>query len=179
MQYILNETEMQEFRTLKEENSKLSHKLEVASKTREMDRQQIANLDGLVAQAKQSIKERDERIEAFKFAITVDNKKLAEQAHELLVKDAELADLSSKLREAKRDCEGTSKALTETQKISAARLSAMNFLQSEVRRLKAENVCIVTNPRNGHVRVVSVAKTDAFRQHGWTVSEEYHVDRPA
>lgn len=193
MQYILNETEYQAFVALKEENAKLSHKLAVASKTREMDRLQINNLEGLVAQGKQSIKERDQRIADLKHVRDLDNKKLAEQAHELLCKDAELANFSSQVRslveenqtycnqiaEMKRDCADTSKVLAATQKISAERLALVNNLLELVRRLKAEHVCIAQNPKTGTVKVVSVVKADTYRKFGWTVSEEYLVDRPA
>lgn len=130
-------------------------------------------------QAKLSIKERDERLADLVKSRQLDQKALANQAHELLVKEAELANLSSKLREAKRDCEGTSACLAETEKISASRLKSMNNLIREVRRLKSEHVCIATNPQNGHVKVISVAKTDTYRKFGWMVSEEYLVDRPA
>ena len=179
MQYILNETEFQAFVALKEENAKLSHKLAVATKTREIDRLQINDLSGFVAQGKQSIKERDQRIADLRHVRDLDNKKLAEQTHELLIKEAELADLSGKLREVKRDCEGTSKALAETQKISAARLATMNNLLKEVRRLKNEHVCVAQNPKTGTVKVISVVKADTYRKFGWAVSEEYLVDRPA
>lgn len=207
MQYILNETEFQAFQNLKEKNAKLISDLAFANAVCEKDRVQINNLNGLVAQGKQSIKERDQRIVDLKHARDLDNKKLAEQAHELLVKEAELADLSSKnrsmtndiewyqrelgrlqkdlgikdeaLREAKRDCEGTSARLAETEKISAARLDTMNYLQAENRRLRAEHVCVAQNPKTGTVRVVSVVKADTYRKFGWIVSEEYLVDRPA
>ena len=186
MQYILTETEYQEililkkqaheFLTLKEQNSDLSRKLE-----------------GLVAQGKQSIKERDQRIADLKRARDLDNKKLSEQAHELLVKEAEIADLSSKVRsltkenqtylaqieEMKRDCEGTSRALREAQRVSATRLDFMNRLTQEVRHLRAEHVCIAQNPKTGTVKVISVVKADTYRKFGWTVSEEFLVDRPA
>ena len=186
MQYILTETEYQEilaskkqaheFLTFKEQNSDLSHKLE-----------------GLVAQGKQSIKERDQRIADLKRARDLDNKKLAEQAHELLVKEAEIADLSSKVRsltkenqtylsqieEMKRDCEGTSRVLKKTQEISATRLNLMNKLIQEVRHLRAEHVCVAQNPKTGTVKVISVVKADTYRKFGWTVSEEFLVDRPA
>lgn len=158
MQYILNETEFQAFVALKEENAKLSHKLAVATKTREMDRCQIDELSR---------------------SYTTLNTKLAEQAHELLVKDAELADLSGKLREVKRDCEGTSARLAEVEKISATRLASMNNLMREVRRLRAEHVCVAQNPKTGTVKVISVVKADTYRKFGWAVSEEYLVDRPA
>lgn len=186
MQYILTETEYQEiltlkkqaheFLTLKEQNSDLSHKLE-----------------GLVAQGKQSIKERDQRIADLKHVCDLRNKKLAEQAHELLVKEAEIADLSSKVRsltkenqtylaqieEMKRDCEGTSRVLREAQRVSAARLNSMNELIQKVRSLRAEHVCIAQNPNTGTTRVVSVIVADTYRKFGWTVSEEFLVHRPA
>ena len=179
MQYILNETEFQAFKALKEENAKLSHKLAVTRKTREMDRHQIEELG----------RARD-----------FDNKKLAEQAHELLVKEAELAEFSSavrklneqllatqkawekqekQIRELKRDCEGTSARLAATETISAIRLDTMNTLMQDVRRLKNEHVCIAQNPKTGTVKVISVVKADTYRKFGWTVSEKYLVDRPA
>lgn len=116
------------------------------------------------------------------------------QAHEFLtLKEAEISDLSSKVRsltkenqtylaqikEMKRDCEGTSRALREAQRVSATRLDFMNRLTQEVRHLKAEHVCVVQNPKTGTVKVVSVVKADTYRRFGWTVSEEFLVDRPA
>lgn len=221
MQYILNETEywsmkdlMATVESLTDANDELtqkleisekvnadylkdlqsmSHRLEVSESVHKKDLLQINNLSGLVEQGKQSIKERDQRIAALKEAYNLHNKKLAEQAHELLVKEAELADLASKVRslmkekqtycnqiaEMKRDCEGTSRVLKETQEISASRLTSMNNLMQEVRRLRAERVCVAQNPRTGTVRVISASRADIYRQHGWTVSDEYIVDRPA
>ena len=158
MQYILNETEFQAYLALKEENAKLSHKLAVASKVSEEDRAQIKNLSGLVEQGKQSIKERDARL------------------NDLV---AENQTYCNQIAEMKRDCIGTSKVLAETQKISAMRLELMDNLIQEVRRLKAEKVCVAQNPKTGTVKVISVVKADTFRKFGWTVSEEYLVDRPA
>lgn len=200
MQYLLNETEYQAYLAFKVENAKLSHKLAVANEVREKDRNQLNHLYGLVEQSKQSIKERDQRIADLKHVRDLDNKKLAEQAHELLCKEAELANLSSKLREAnaliksleqeivkgnstiyhmKKDAEGTSARLAETEKISAKRLDVMNNLMKEVRRLKSEHVCVVRNPISGTTKVVSVVKADHYRKFGWEVSEEFLVDRPA
>lgn len=106
-------------------------------------------------------------------------KELAVKAHEILIKEAELADLSSKLQEAKRNCMDISRTLEAVQKISARRLESMNNLMREIRRLRAEHVCIATNPQTGTVKVVSVEKADTYRKFGWIVSEEYLVDRPA
>lgn len=196
MQYILTETEYQEilaskkqaheFLTLKEQNSYLSNELEAACLALEENRKKDKEVMNLY---KLSIKERDERITALKEACNFHNKKLAEQAHKLLVKEAELADLSSKVRslmkenqtccnqiaEMKRDCEGTSQALKEAKEISAKYLT----LTQEIRQLKDEHVCIAQNPRTGTVRVISVSRADIYRQHGWIVSDEYIVDRPA
>lgn len=179
MQFILNETEFQEFLTLKEQNSELSHKLEVARSVNEKDRSQIKELASLVEQGKQSIKERDERINTLRKLNAEFEGTLA--ARDCIIKSLEkkLADLSAKAHEMERDCLGASKVLEETRKISAKRLESMNNLMREVRRLKAEHVCIVQNPRTGTVRVASVVKADTYRQFGWTVSEEFLVDRPA
>ena len=95
MQYILNETEYQELVALKDQNSYLSTELEVASLALEENRKKDKEVMNLY---KLSIKERDERIAALKEACNLNNKKLAEQSHKLLVKEAELADLSSKVR---------------------------------------------------------------------------------
>ena len=95
MQYILNETEYQELIALKDQNSYLSTELEVASLAFEENRKKDKEVMNLY---KLSIKERDERIAALKETCNLNNKKLAEQAHELLVKEAEIADLSSKVR---------------------------------------------------------------------------------
>ena len=124
MQYILNETEYKELMALKDQNSYLSTELEVASLAFEENRKKDKEVMNLY---KLSIKERDERIAALKEACSLSNKKLAEQAHELLVKEAELADLASKVRslmkekqtyraqieEMKRDFAGTCKVLKE------------------------------------------------------------------
>ena len=124
MQYILNETEYKELMALKDQNSYLSTELEVASLAFEENRKKDKEVMNLY---KLSIKERDERIAALKEACSLSNKKLAEQAHELLVKEAELADLASKVRslmkekqtyraqieEMKRDFAGTYKVLEE------------------------------------------------------------------
>lgn len=178
MQYILSETEYQAFLALKEENAKLSHKLAVANEVREKDRDQINNLYGLVAQGKQSIKERDQRIADLKHARDLDNKALAEKAHEILVLNAELANFSSKWREAERDMEGTSRRLKAAEMLSKSRLQSMNNLMKKVRRLKSEHVCVAQNRKTGTVKVISVVKADTYRKFGWAVSEEYLVDRP-
>lgn len=186
MQYILNETEYQELVALKDQNSYLSNELEAACLALEENRKKDKEVMNLY---KLSIKERDERITALKEACNLHNKKLAEQAHELLVKEAELADLSSKVRslmkekqtycnqiaEMKRDYEGTAQALKEAQELSAKYLT----LTQEIRQLRDEHVCVAQNPRTGTVRVISVSRADIYRQHGWTVSDEYIVDRPA
>lgn len=200
MKYILTETEYQEilaskkqaheFLTLKEQNSSLSNELKSARLAFEEYRKETKKILDL---GKLFIKDRDVRIFALKEAHKLDNKKLAEQAHELLVKEAEIADLSSKvnsltkenqtylsqIEEMKRDCEGTSCALREAQRVSATRLDSMNRLTQEVRHLKAEHVCIAQNPGTGKVRIISVVKADTYRKFGWTVSEEFLVDRPA
>lgn len=178
MQYILTETEYQEilaskkqaheFLTLKEQNSALSRKLEVADSIIRANRLQINKLDGLVAQGKQSIKERDQRIADLRHVCDLSNKKLLEQAHELLVKEAEIADLETKFR-----------VLEETQKIGASRLKLVNQLMQKVRHLRAEHVCIAQNPKTGTTRVISAIVADTYRKFGWTVSEEFLVDRPA
>lgn len=147
-----------ENKTLREFNSKKSHALE---------------------QAKSSISLRDDRIRDLVEARQLDQKALAAKAHELLVKEAELAALSAKLQEAKRDCEGTSRVLKETQEISAKRLEAMDSLMRVIRRLKSERVCIVKNYKTATVKIVSATKADTYRKFGWAISEEYLVDRPA
>lgn len=180
MQYILTESEYQDFLASKAKVQVLEHKLAVANEVREADRAQIKQLDSLVCQGKQSIKERDQRIADLKYALDLDNKALARKSQELLVKEAELADLSSKLREAQRDMAGTSRRLKTAEMLSKSRLEAMHNLIREVRRLKSEKVCIATNPRTGTVKVVSVVKANIYRKLGWLVSdEEFIIDRPA
>lgn len=178
MKYILTETEYQEilaskkraheFLTLKEQNSALSRKLEVADSIIRANRLQINKLEGLVAQGKQSIKERDQRIADLRHVCDLGNKKLLEQAHELLCKEAELANLETKFR-----------VLEETQKIGASRLKLVNQLMQKVRHLRAEHVCIAQNPKTGITRVISAIVADTYRKFGWTVSEEFLVDRLA
>ena len=157
-------------------NAKIAETLRCENKTlREFNLKKGQALD----QAKSSISLRDLRIKDLVEARQLDQKALAAKAHELLVKEAELASLSAKAREMERDIEGTSKVLAETQNISATRLALVNNLLKLVRHLKAEKVCIAHNPKTGTVKVVSVAKADTYRKFGWTVSEEYLVDRPA
>lgn len=165
MQYILNETEYQAFISLKEENAKLSHKLAVSAKTREMDRVQIDEL---------------------KRSYDILSAKLAKQTQLLLAQEAELAHISGQNVEMRRDAEGSAKALADArakaerlQELADERLVSMRNLSNEVRRLRAEHVCVAQNPRTGTVKVISVDKADTFRQFGWTVSEEFLVDRPA
>lgn len=93
---------------------------------------------------------------------------LKEQAHELLCKEVELADLETKFR-----------VLKETQKIGASRLKLINQLMKKVRNLRAEYVCIAQNPKTGITREISAIVADTYRKFGWTVSEEFLVDRPA
>lgn len=62
MQYILTESEYQDFLASKNKVQVLEHRLAVANEVREANRVQIKKLDGLVYQGKQSIKERDQRI---------------------------------------------------------------------------------------------------------------------
>lgn len=70
--------------------------------------------------------------------------------------------------------------LKEAQKINASRLKLVTQLMREkARHFRAEHVCIAQNPKTGTVKVVSVVKADTYRRFGWTVSEEFLVDRPA
>ena len=62
MQYILTESEYQDFLESKTKAQVLEHRLAVANKVREVNRARIQQLEGLVRQGKQSIKERDQRI---------------------------------------------------------------------------------------------------------------------
>ena len=62
MQYILTESEYQNFLESKTKAQVLEHRLAVANKVREVNRARIQQLEGLVRQGKQSIKERDQRI---------------------------------------------------------------------------------------------------------------------
>lgn len=165
MQYILNETEYQAFQNLKEENAKLLFKIEglhntisIMSDASEIKTAQINDLESLVRQGKESIKERDARL------------------NDLV---AENQTYCNQIAEMKRDCEGTSQVLKKTQEISAERLALVNNLLKLVRHLKAEKVCVAQNPKTGTVKVISVVKADVYRHFGWTVSEEYLVDRPA
>lgn len=62
MQYILTESEYQDFLASKNKVQVLEHRLAVANEVRETNHAQIKQLSGLVCQGKQSIKERDQRI---------------------------------------------------------------------------------------------------------------------
>lgn len=161
MQYILTESEYQDFLASKIKIQVLERKLAVANEVREKDRAQIKQLNGLVCQGKQSIKERDQRIADLKsFHAT------------------ELAELSSKLRESQRDMAGTCSALAKAKALSDIRLKAMTHLQAEVQRLIDEKVCFATNVQTNVVKVVPAIKADTYRKLGWIVSgEEFSIDR--
>lgn len=161
MQYILTESEYQDFLESKTKAQVLEHRLAVANKVREADRAQIKQLNGLVCQGKQSIKERDQRIADLKsFHAT------------------ELAELSSKLRESQRDMAGTCSALAEAKILSDSRLRSINYLRAEVHRLRNEKVCFATNVRTNVVKIVPAIKADTYRKLGWIVSdEEFIIDR--
>ncbi len=129
--------------------------------------------------AKQAIASRDETIANLRKRIAEFEGTLAARECTIHHLEAGILNRDNQIAEMKRDITGTSKVLAETQKISAMRLESMNNLMREVRRLRAEHVCIATNPQNGHVKVISVVKADTYRQFGWIVSEEHLVDRPA
>ena len=70
--------------------------------------------------------------------------------------------------------------LKDAQKINASRLKLVTQLMREkARHLRAEHVCIAQNPKTGITRVISAIVADTYRKFGWTVSEEFLVDRPA
>lgn len=69
--------------------------------------------------------------------------------------------------------------LKEAQKFNASRLKLVNQLMKKVRHLRAEHVCIAQNPKTGITREISAIVADTYRKFGWTVSEEFLVDRPA
>ena len=69
--------------------------------------------------------------------------------------------------------------LKEAQKNNASRLKLVNQLMQKVRHLRAEHVCIAQNPKTGITRVISAIVADTYRKFGWTVSEEFLVDRLA
>lgn len=178
MQYILTESEYQDFLACKDKVQVLEHRLAVANEVREKDRAQIKQLNGLVCQGKQSIKERDQRIADLKHARDLDYKALTDKSHELSVKEAELAELSSKLRESQRDMAGTCSALAKAKILSESRLRSINYLRAEVHRLRNEKICFATNVRTNVVKVVLASKADTYRKLGWIVSdEEFIIDR--
>lgn len=162
MQYILTESEYQDFLESKSKVQVLEHRLAVANEVREANRAQIKKLDGLVCQGKQSIKERDQRIADLKSFNAI-----------------ELAKLSLKLREAQRDMAGTCSALAKAKILNDSRLKSINRLQAEVHRLMNEKVCIATNVQTNVVKIVPAIKADTYRKLGWIVSdEEFIIDRP-
>ena len=178
MQYILTESEYQDFLASKDKVQVLEHRLAVANEVREANLAQIKQLEGLVRQGKQSIKERDQRIADLKHARDLDYKALTDKSHELSVKEAELAELSSKLRESQRDMAVTCSALAEAKILSDSRLRSINYLRAEVHRLRNEKVCFATNVRTNVVKIVPAIKADTYRKLGWIVSdEEFIIDR--
>lgn len=179
MQYILTESEYQDFLASKDKVQVLEHRLAVANEVREANRAQIKQLEGLVCQGKQSIKERDQRIADLKHARDLDYKALTDKSHELLVKEAELAELSSKLRESRQDMADACSALAKANTLNDSRLIRIKRLQAEVRRLMNEKVCIATNIQTNVVKIVPAIKADTYRKLGWIVSdEEFIIDRP-
>ena len=178
MQYILTESEYQDFLASKDKVQVLEHRLAVANEVREANLTQIKQLNGLVCQGKQSIKERDQRIADLKHARDLDYKALTNKSHELLAKEAELAELSSKLRESQRDMAGTCSALAKAKILNDSRLRSINYLRAEVHRLRNEKVCIATNIQTNVVKIVPAIKADTYRKLGWIVSgEEFSIDR--
>lgn len=178
MQYILTESEYQDFLACKDKVQVLEHRLAVANEVREANLAQIKQLNGLVYQGKQSIKERDQRIADLKHARDLDYKALTDKSHELSVKEAELAELSSKLRESQRDMAGTCSALAKAKILSESRLRSINYLRAEVHRLRNEKICFATNVRTNVVKVVLASNADTYRKLGWIVSdEEFIIDR--
>lgn len=162
MQYILTESEYQDFLASKDKVQVLEHRLAVANEVREANLAQIKKLDGLVCQGKQSIKERDQRIADLKSFHAI-----------------ELANLSLKLKEAQRDMAGTCSALAKAKILNDSRLRTINRLQAEVHRLMNEKVCIATNVQTNVVKIVPAIKADTYRKLGWIVSdEEFIIDRP-
>lgn len=79
MQYILTESEYQDFLASKDKVQVLEHRLAVANKVRETDRAQIKQLEGLVRQGKQSIKERDQRIADLKLFNAAEVRRLMDE----------------------------------------------------------------------------------------------------
>ncbi len=178
MQYILTESEYQDFLACKDKVQVLEHRLAVANEVREANLAQIKQLNGLVYQGKQSIKERDQRIADLKHARDLDYKALTDKSHELSAKEAELAELSSKLRESQRDMAGTCSALAKAKILSESRLRSINYLRAEVHRLRNEKICFATNVRTNVVKVVLASNADTYRKLGWIVSnEEFIIDR--
>ena len=175
MQYILTESEYQDFLACKDKVQVLEHRLAVANEVREANLTQIKQLNGLVYQGKQSIKERDQRIADLKHARDLDYKALTDKSHELSVKEAELAELSSKLRESQRDMAGTCSALAKAKILSDSRLRSINYLRAEVHRLRNEKVCIATNVQTNVVKIVPAIKADFYRKLGWIVSDEKFI----
>lgn len=162
MQYILTESEYQDFLASKDKVQVLEHRLAVANEVREANLAQIKQLNGLVCQGKQSIKERDQRIADLKSFHAI-----------------ELAKLSLKLKEAQRDMAGTCSALAKAKILNDSRLRTINRLQAEVHRLMNEKVCIATNVQTNVVKIVPAIKADTYRKLGWIVSdEEFIIDRP-
>lgn len=143
MQYILNETEYQSYLANKKAvedllsaNARFVEQVSLLENQRRSDREQIERL----RETCKSLCEKRDVLEGLRLQ---NAKELRDKAHELLVKEAELAELSSKFR-----------------------------------RVLHEHVCIATSA-TGLVKVISVTKREAYLQHGWKVSEELLVDRPA
>lgn len=193
MQYILSETEYAALQSriadLESANSaitaellKAGHKLDVAAKVREADRQQLADLAtenqtycNQLTECKRDVDGMEKRISDLSDQLAY-FRNLADERLDSLVKiEEERNALQASLEKAQRRIE-------HSEHISDRRLRLANELQRTVRRLKNERVCIVINPDNGHHKVVSVSKADTYRSFGWVLyngGEEFLVDRPA
>lgn len=211
MQYILSETEYAALQSriagLESTNSSLatdllkaSHKLDVAAKVREADRQQLADLaaenqtycDQLV-ECKRDMKgtlktlEETKSESLFRLKSAQNLQAEVERLEDQIAYFRNLAENRDyALLKIKEECNALQASLKKAQSslehsehLSERRLRLANELQTQVQRLKHEPVAIVLSPSKRY-RAVSLDKVDTYERFGWVVLDEgYVVDRPA
>lgn len=186
MQYILNENEYQAYLTLqvevaalRENNNTLSEQVMSLEKRRTADREEILANRERRKELRERLEITQKLLKEARETIALDSKKIMEKSNIILAQEAELASLSSKMKEVMRDCEGSAKALDDA-RTEAKRLQELaDERLNEIRFLKAERCCIVKNSQTGATKVISADKADAYCQSGWMVIEKFLVDRPA
>lgn len=191
MQYILSETEYAALQSrineLESINSSLAadllkagHKLDVAAKVREADRQQLTDLVtenqtycNQLAECKRDTLGMEKRISDLSDQLAYFRNLAGDRYDRLQKVEEERNALQESLAKAQSRIE-------HSERLSERRLRLANELQTQVQRLKHEPVAIVLSP-NKRYRAVSLGKVGTYERFGWEVldDEGAPVDRPA